>query len=399
MNEPIWKKSLPSMTAAQKERFKAYLPGKVYYTERNISILVALSQIGMIILFLSNKGQTFKSLRSIAYFSLYGFLLIVTCLALVLYRHTFKYKKYAAFVWLRRFYGMFLCIWVIGITFLEQMHGRGLSVYCYLMPTTAALLLLTPIESIVIFGSTWLGLVLMMLVVGKGNGRLFGDTINSIFVVVLTIFISYRYYLSMAKEFCDRETIAQQYEEIEKKNHQLQRVVHIDQLTGLYNRHYLLEKMYWQYGQASMKEHYATLLMTDIDYFKQYNDTYGHVQGDECLRRISTVLRKVCRCEGAVAIRYGGEEFLLIKLSEQPFDGCAFAEKLLREIREENIERSDIEIGRVTVSAGYWYGRPCDTDHIESAIRFADTALYSAKASGRNKLVCYREDMPDKSIG
>lgn len=378
-------KSLIVLTPEQKKRFLEYLPLKVYNTERNIAILVALVQLGMIALFLSNKNLSFQNMRSLAYFSLYVYLLITTCIAIVLYSYLVKNKKYKAFLWLRRIYAFSLCFWVIGITYLEQMKGHGISVYYYLLPTTSALLLLSPIESISIFAFTSITTAFMLLT--AGNGNIFGDTVNSVLVTVLSLFISYRYYRSMAKEFIDRETIAKQYDEIDKTNCLLKQLVHVDQLTGLYNRHYLTERVYPMFQECKNKNYVGMFLMIDIDFFKQYNDLYGHVQGDDCLRRLADVIRLLCDEEDASAIRYGGEEFLIIKMASKEFDAKGIAQKLLDNIKNNGLERSDVEQKRVTASIGMWHNKLSEIEHIELGIRYADDALYEAKNKGRDCIV------------
>lgn len=380
-------RKLKVLTEEQKKRFAAYLPDKVYTTERNISILVAISQVCMILMFMANKQIAWENTRAMKYFVLYLFLLITTCLALLLYRYTYTNKKYKGFLWLRRCYASMLCLWVLGITYMEQMNGKNLSVYCYLMPTTAALLLLTPIESTLIFGGSWLGLFAMLLMIGDPYGNMFGVMVNGVFVTVLTLFISYRYYRSTAVEFCDMETISQQYKEIERSNTLLQQMVHVDQLTGLLNRHYLLEKTYPKFEESQKQQEFGMFLMLDIDYFKQYNDTYGHIQGDECLRVMADVIRTLSKRYDAEAIRYGGEEFLIIKLSHEAFDAKQFANQLLKQLYDSNMERSDVEFDRVSVSIGLWSGELQRVPHIEVAIKHADDALYQAKAAGRNQIV------------
>lgn len=384
--EEFTPRNITVLNPEQRQRFHEYLPGKVYKTERNISVLVALSQLCMIFMFLSNKHVTFETARARGYLALYVFLLITTGVALILYRYTYHGKKYTFFIWLRRIYSSMLCFWVLGITFLEQMGGHGISVYCYLLPTTAALLLLTPLESTVIFGGTGTALIVMLINLGRG-GNIFGNVVNSTFVTILTLFISYRYYRSMAVEFCDRETIASQYEEIEKSNALFRKMAHYDQLTGLYNRHYLLEKIYPMFEKYQQSGYLGMFLMLDIDFFKQYNDNYGHIQGDVCLKQISEILKQFSKDNGAYAVRYGGEEFLIVKMNQGIFDGVKIAQKLLDEVWKANLVRTDVDFGRVTVSMGIWSGRLHDVEHIENAIKCADEALYEAKSTGRNKLV------------
>lgn len=378
-----------SLTSEQKKRFREYVPGKVYHTEKNISLLVAATQLCMILFFVF-RGLSFHSWRSVAYFCLYIFLFTATISAFFLYRYTVKNKKLKAFLWLRRIYAVLLCLWVVGISFLEQVKGGGFTVYCYLLPTTAAVLLFTPLESTVIFGSTWVSLTVMLLTMGNRTQNIFGDMVNSSFVTILSLFISYRYYRSTAVEFCDRELIARQYEEIKSANSLLEGLVHIDQLTGLYNRHYLHETVSPLFTQCREKHFSGMCLMMDIDNFKQYNDLYGHLQGDECLKKIAAATQALCREENASPIRYGGEEFLIVKLVGDDFDADAFAKKLLSRIADAHIERTDVTQKRVTASAGLWFGKLDSLDSLEQAIQCADDALYQAKNMGRDRTIRWK---------
>lgn len=376
------------LTPEQKKRFQEYIPLKVYATEKNIAIIVALIQLVMIIIFINSRHLSLEFTRTMGYFSLYVFLFVVTCFAIVLYPYTVNRKKYNQFFWLRRIYTAFLCLWVLGITCMELIGGKSLSVYCYLLPTTAAFLLLTPLESAVIFGCTWLTLVFVSIKFATSSGNMFGYIINGILVTLLSFFISYRYYRSTAIEFCDRDIISRQYDEIQRKNDLLVELVNIDQLTGLNNRHYLLNNIYPLFASARTKGYYGMCLMLDIDYFKQFNDLYGHVQGDVCLQRIAGIIRTNSLKDEASSIRYGGEEFLIIKISEQTFDAEKFAQTLLSSIKKEHIERDDVKEKSVTVSAGLWYGNLKHMEHIEEAIKYADDALYEAKKTGRNRIIC-----------
>lgn len=381
------KKVFLTLTPEQKIKFQQYLPTKVYQTEKNISILVAASQLCMILLFLSNKRVSFENPRTLGYFSLYVFLLTITGIAYLLYTYTVRHQKMRAFLWVRRIYAFLLCAWVIGITFLEQMNGNGLSVYYYLLPTTAALLLLTPTESTIIIGSTWCSLMYILYSNPQYQDHMFGYMVNSIFVTVLSLFISLRYYQSTAQEFLDRETIAAQYDEIKTANQLLARLAHVDQLTSLYNRHYLHEAIYPIFSDFQKENAFGVCLMMDIDYFKQYNDLFGHLQGDDCLKRIARVFEEFCEANNATAIRYGGEEFLLLRFSQQPFDAMVFAKNVHDTLQQANIPRDDVPLKRVTVSGGLWFGSLQEVPEIEIAIQQADDALYQAKSQGRNRIV------------
>lgn len=368
--------------------FQSYFPEKVYKLERNLGIFIALSQAFMLTVYCVREGGISLGSRTVGYLVCYLTLLIATVIGIPMYTCTIQKMRYRAFRWLRRLYVGLLCSWVMGITFLDQLNGVGLGVYCYLLPTIAAIMIMTPLESIVILGSTWGSLMILLITTGCNSEDLFSNVINSSFVTMVSLIISRRYYRSMAMEFRDRQTIEKQYAKIKESNQLLNKMAYTDQLTGLCNRRYIAEKIYPIFKAYQKQNKFATILMVDIDYFKQYNDSYGHLQGDECLKQVTGVILDYCRGTDIQSVRYGGEEFLMIHVANQIEDITIMAEQIRERILEAGIVRSDIERKLVTVSIGVWAGGLAEVDHIETAIKYADEALYQAKNSGRD-CICY----------
>ena len=324
------------------------------------------------------------------------YLFLVTVILIPVYMKLVKQKKYAVLSWLRRGYVLAMCVWVMGITVLDQIHGSGLGVFCYLIPTMAAVLLMSPAESLVIFGGQWMILLLILTIRGINPDELFSSIVNSFFVTVLAVFISMRYYRSMEMEFRDRDIIESQYKEIEKVNEKLSVMVNTDQLTGLNNRRYLSEVIGCKFEEYKKQNCFMEILMLDIDFFKQYNDTYGHVQGDACLREISAIIRECISQENIVVIRYGGEEFLIMhclpkdchRIGESG-SGESMADCIQARIRKAGIPRNDTFRDHVTVSIGIWRGWLQQSDNMEKLISHADEALYKAKKAGRDCVQYY----------
>jgi methyl-accepting chemotaxis protein len=160
----------------------------------------------------------------------------------------------------------------------------------------------------------------------------------------------------------------------------------IDQLTGIYNRRYLdgnLKKIIKAHSRTGS---ILSLLMIDIDYFKNYNDTYGHDAGDSCLRTVAAALARCITREEDFIARYGGEEFVIV-LPDTDSNGAHFVAKKLREkIYECKIPHETNDIADyVTVSIG---GTTNIVNHLHSGsdyIKCADKALYESKKNGRNR--------------
>jgi diguanylate cyclase (GGDEF)-like protein len=161
---------------------------------------------------------------------------------------------------------------------------------------------------------------------------------------------------------------------------QLERLSLTDALTGLYNRRHLMGTLATEVQRSQRLRRPFSLLMADVDHFKQYNDTYGHPAGDAALTRIAEILRKTTRGVDCVA-RYGGEEFVVMLLETTLGTATIVAERIRAHVASEQFAN-----GRITISIGV-AECPSDGDTPESLIESADAALYEAKDRGRDRVV------------
>jgi diguanylate cyclase (GGDEF)-like protein len=181
-----------------------------------------------------------------------------------------------------------------------------------------------------------------------------------------------------------REELAAINKTLREKNKELHELSITDSLTGLYNRKHLMETLDNEVARSKRHKHDFAVLVIDIDHFKEYNDTYGHLAGDEVLSRLASVFKKSVRSCDYVA-RYGGEEFILLLPEIGPEDGVKTAERIQKKVAKGNFS-GDGEPIKVTVSVGV-ASYPRDGDDPQAIIRQADDALYQAKESGRNRVV------------
>jgi len=160
----------------------------------------------------------------------------------------------------------------------------------------------------------------------------------------------------------------------------------IDQLTGIYNRRYLdgsLKKVIKLYSRTGSS---LSLLMIDIDYFKKYNDTYGHSAGDNCLKAVASALSKCVIRDGDFVARYGGEEFTVVLPNTDEKGAQVVAEKMLEKVRRCNIPHRASDIAEcVTISIGGTTDVVNHLQHGSDYIKAADGALYESKKNGRNR--------------
>ena len=167
---------------------------------------------------------------------------------------------------------------------------------------------------------------------------------------------------------------------IEKQNIELEKLATIDKLTGIYNRTKLDELLTNEIDRSFRYKHDFACALIDIDYFKNVNDTFGHLVGDSVLKELTTLVKNIIRRSDYFG-RWGGEEFLLILPEIKKDELQTLLEKIKNSISEHHID----EVGSKTVSIGatlYIHG-----DSMESVIKRTDKALYEAKEQGRNKVV------------
>ncbi|KUG21722.1 diguanylate cyclase/phosphodiesterase domain 1 (ggdef) [hydrocarbon metagenome] len=176
--------------------------------------------------------------------------------------------------------------------------------------------------------------------------------------------------------------------DLKLKTDMLERLVSIDGLTNIYNRRKFDETLKLEWKRALRNNRHLSLIMSDIDHFKGYNDHYGHTAGDDCLRRVSQGLKNLLQRPADLLARYGGEEFAVI-LPETDYNGAIYISKfLLKGIEDLNISYPHSPVvGHVTISIGIATsipGKNCDTPlHL---IEAADSMLYVAKQNGRNQI-------------
>ncbi len=159
-----------------------------------------------------------------------------------------------------------------------------------------------------------------------------------------------------------------------------------DSLTGLANRRLFERALVIEFGRGARQSSPLALIMVDIDYFKLYNDTYGHVAGDHCLTQVAQALQGCCQRQADLAVRYGGEEFAVLLPDTDIQGALAMAEQIRQSVMVSQIPHSGSAAGCVTVSLGCYAFVPSGRDSIEVFIERADAALYQAKATGRNRV-------------
>lgn len=174
---------------------------------------------------------------------------------------------------------------------------------------------------------------------------------------------------------------------VQRKTKALEEMAHVDGLTGLKNRRYFDAMLNLDYLRATTERQPLSVLFIDIDFFKKYNDTYGHIPGDACLKQVADELSRCVHRTRDLVVRYGGEEFVVL-LPETPLDGAlTIAERIRTAVQDAGIPHQDSSVADVvTVSIGVASILPSATTTPQMLMTWADAALYKAKQSGRNRV-------------
>jgi diguanylate cyclase (GGDEF)-like protein len=175
-------------------------------------------------------------------------------------------------------------------------------------------------------------------------------------------------------------------QKLDSANHELKRLTSIDGLTGIANRRHFDSVLLREWRRAMRQGEEISILMCDVDLFKQYNDAYGHQTGDECLRQIAQTLTHAMDRGGDLLARYGGEEFIAV-LPDTSLSGASFvAEQMRKAISQLSIAHPDSPFSVVTASFGVASGIAMPETDPQDLVGAADLALYKAKHRGRNRV-------------
>ncbi len=191
-------------------------------------------------------------------------------------------------------------------------------------------------------------------------------------------------------EFTDQTAVQRREQRLRERNAELAETVHLDPLTGVYNRRRLDQFVATEFRRAQRGDDPLAVLMIDVDFFKGYNDHYGHQEGDLCLKRIATLLRENTQRVGDLVARYGGEEFIAVLPGTDAAGAAALAERLCQRVRDAHMPHAASRIAdHVTISIGVACAHPQRTEKPDTLISAADFALYRAKATGRDRVVTF----------
>ncbi|WP_272130654.1 sensor domain-containing diguanylate cyclase [Spirulina sp. CS-785/01] len=198
--------------------------------------------------------------------------------------------------------------------------------------------------------------------------------------------------VQLLKDLADQVAIAIQqaelFNKLQQANQQLQHLAAIDELTQLANRRRFDEYLEREWSRLQRLEHPLSLILADVDYFKRYNDSYGHPAGDDCLQEVARILEKVCKGSTDLVARYGGEEFAIILPNTNTQGALEVAQNIRVILQQHRLIHPNSEVSEyVTLSLGVGSVIPDGQHSPDDLITLADQALYRAKKEGRDRVV------------
>lgn len=208
--------------------------------------------------------------------------------------------------------------------------------------------------------------------------------------------------LSLKRELdarkCRERELVDLTHKLERMNERLNRLSMLDDLTNAPNRRFFNVLFRQEWARASREGLPLSILMCDIDWFKRFNDRYGHPAGDECLCRVASALAAAVHRPGDVAARFGGEEFIVLLANTGPDGAATVAESVRGAVSAMRIEHADSPFRHVTMSVGMASTMPTHDGSPDDLLRTADRGLYQAKERGRNRAESIIENVADTPV-
>jgi diguanylate cyclase (GGDEF)-like protein len=180
--------------------------------------------------------------------------------------------------------------------------------------------------------------------------------------------------------------VAERTRELWEANQLLEVLSNTDALTGLVNRRHFMDALDREWARALRRPSWIAIVMIDVDHFKKYNDHYGHLAGDACLRQVAAALHGSVRQQVDIAARYGGEEFAVIMPDVDADMARLVAERMRAAVAGLRVPHAQSDFGLVSASIGIAAVIPAGGMVAEELINLADRALYDAKRNGRNQV-------------
>lgn len=272
---------------------------------------------------------------------------------------------------------------LIALATIDQLVTTNITPFILLCIGLGAVFILRPMSAAIIFGIISVAFCVSIGILQDDRAIVLTNRINGIGFALFGMSLSFIIWNINRKNIEQEMEIERQQEELEEKNRELQRLAYLDALTGLYNRRKWLELVEEEEKLICRYENWASVILMDLDNFKETNDEFGHPTGDRILQEIAQLLTANLR-EVDKTCRWGGEEFMILLPQTHIGKAKTVAEKIRSIV--ENTEFS-VDGSLINLEASFGVASlKCEDDAYRKAYARADKALYEAKRKGRNRV-------------
>ncbi|MDP4153315.1 MAG: diguanylate cyclase [Bacillota bacterium] len=298
----------------------------------------------------------------------------------------------------------FMLIWGALISILDMHISGQVIVYIITVLAVAVVPVFQPIYSLVLYLPVHIFLMIMMPFYCK-TSVLFADYINTNILIILCITVARVRYKSKLSDFTNRMIIQEKCDELDMLNKELsdtnkklEKITQTDALTGIYNRFKFDKTLKSEWSRCKKGYKPLTVIMLDIDYFKEYNDNYGHIAGDECIRQIARILKDCISKTSGIVARYGGDEFGIILPETSREEAARITARINEKISQYGIPHAYSLISDyVTLSLGLYTVIPTNQLSVEKIVRYADRELYGTKYNKKNQKTINKYELNSKA--
>lgn len=387
MLDKIWEVSFAGPTLSEAGPFREAATLDNIYRERVLAVLMLCASLLLMVIdysvmvFHSGFSRSLSLMAIISRFFFCAFLLVF----LLATRSTSSRTSARGYFWDSAMVGVSLA-WLGAFSGALLVVRPGIEPYLMGVLITGCFLFQDTRRSLLFYAVGSLSFVFSALYFHPEFPILLSSLVNATLATLLAFVISRIVFRMRLESFRNVQNIAGQRRVMQESVEYLQKLSYLDPLTGIANRRFLEMSLSREWKLESRSGQPLSVIMIDIDWFKLFNDTYGHIPGDDCLRQVAAALESAVRRPSDLVSRYGGEEFCIL-LPMTSREGAIFtAKRMMTAIHNLKILHRSSIIGQVTVSMGIATRLPHHSEHYDSLVQSADTALYHAKIAGKNRI-------------
>jgi len=385
---PLISFSIPSIDKADQDEFKIDLAKINANRIRIISLTFIFLEVVLLITYaLSNRNNLWRDNQIYAVMYSAMLLMMIGFNLMLRKLETNISSNMQRIDFLGSLFSVFVLAWSAGISLLDQQVNGQLTVYMIALMSVAVVPFFRPMHLLPMYLLVHVFFVVSMRAFQSSSTLVFANFINSTAFMFISWIISATRFKKQEELFTNQKLLqinglelGRINRELEEANQKLEILSQTDGLTGIYNRMMFENKIINEWNRCKRHAIPLSMLMIDIDFFKAYNDHYGHRAGDRCVQQIAKALVSEAKRSADFVARYGGEEFAVVLPHSEKKGALILAEQMRKKVEALEIPHGFPSVSDVlTISIGVYTVIPNDETDIEDFIENTDKALYRAK--------------------